>query len=109
MVPITRWSLERRVTQFGRQHIHRESSCVWRRCLSASAILVVFTSAAAIADEVSTSALKTMSVEDLMNIEVTSVARHPEKLLQAASAIQVITQDDIRRRSEERRVGKECR
>ena len=32
-----------------------------------------------------------------MNIEVTSVTRHPEKLLQAASAIQVITQDDIRR------------
>src|SRR6202142_3107130 len=60
-------------------------------------MLVVLTSAASIADEVSTSALKTMSVEDLMNIEVTSVARHPEKLLQAASAIQVITQEDIRR------------
>ena len=32
-----------------------------------------------------------------MNIEVTSVARHPEKLLQAAAAIQVITQEQIRR------------
>ena len=32
-----------------------------------------------------------------MNVEVTSVARHPEKLLEAASAIQVITQEDIRR------------
>jgi iron complex outermembrane receptor protein len=42
-------------------------------------------------------ALKQLDVEDLMNVEVTSVARHPEKLLQAASAIQVITQDDIRR------------
>jgi iron complex outermembrane receptor protein len=41
--------------------------------------------------------LKQLNVEDLMNVEVTSVARHPEKLLQAASAIQVITQDDIRR------------
>jgi iron complex outermembrane receptor protein len=60
-------------------------------------LLVVLGSAASIADEVSTSALKTMSVEDLMNIQVTSVARHPEKLLEAASAIQVITQDDIRR------------
>jgi iron complex outermembrane receptor protein len=70
---------------------------LWRKCLGASVMLVVLTSAAAIADEVSTSALKTMSVEDLMNVEVTSVARHPEKLLQAASAIQVITQEDIRR------------
>jgi iron complex outermembrane receptor protein len=41
--------------------------------------------------------LKQLNVEDLMNVEVTSVARHPEKLLEAASAIQVITQEDIRR------------
>jgi len=32
-----------------------------------------------------------------MNIEVTSVSRRPEKLSEAASAIQVITADDIRR------------
>ncbi|HLX12987.1 MAG TPA: TonB-dependent receptor [Bacteroidota bacterium] len=42
-------------------------------------------------------ALKSLSLEDLMNIEVTSVSKHPEKLLDAASAIQVITNDDIRR------------
>src|SRR3984893_6125567 len=41
--------------------------------------------------------LKQLNVEDLMNIQVTSVARHPEKLIEAASAIQVITHDDIRR------------
>jgi iron complex outermembrane receptor protein len=41
--------------------------------------------------------LKQLNVEDLMNIQVTSVARHPEKLIEAASAIQVITQEDIRR------------
>ncbi|HWW20454.1 MAG TPA: TonB-dependent receptor [Steroidobacteraceae bacterium] len=41
--------------------------------------------------------LKTLSVEELMDIPVTSVARHPEKLLEAASAVQVITQEDIRR------------
>ena len=40
---------------------------------------------------------KKMSVEELMNIEVTSVSRHPEKLLEAASAIQVITGEEIRR------------
>src|SRR5580700_9748271 len=48
-------------------------------------------------DAPSTDELKQLSVEQLMNIEVTSVTRHPEKLLQAASAIQVITQEDIRR------------
>jgi iron complex outermembrane recepter protein len=41
--------------------------------------------------------LKQLNVEDLMNVRVTSVARHSEKLIETASAIQVITQDDIRR------------
>src|SRR3984893_16816496 len=41
--------------------------------------------------------LKQLNVEDLMNIQVTSVARRPEKLIEAASAIQVITQEQIRR------------
>src|ERR1700732_916116 len=41
--------------------------------------------------------LKKLNVEDLMNVEITSVSRHPEKLLAAASAIQFITQEDIRR------------
>jgi iron complex outermembrane receptor protein len=40
-------------------------------------------------------ALKQLSVEQLMDIEVTSVSKEPEKLLDAASAIQVITSDDI--------------
>src|SRR5882672_10633852 len=43
------------------------------------------------------SVLKKLSVEELMNIEVTSVSKRPEKLSEAASAIQVITQEDIRR------------
>ncbi len=42
-------------------------------------------------------ALKTLSVEELMNVEVTSVSRRAERLSQTASAIQVITQEDIRR------------
>src|SRR5260370_436243 len=36
-----------------------------------------------------TGELKHMSVEELMDIQVTSVARHPESLRQAAAAIQV--------------------
>jgi iron complex outermembrane receptor protein len=42
-------------------------------------------------------AIKKLSVEELMNIEVTLVTRTPEKLTEAASAIQVITNEDIRR------------
>src|SRR5881409_1741154 len=45
----------------------------------------------------SAAALKKLSIEQLMNLEVTSVSRRPERLAQAASAIQVITQQDIRR------------
>jgi iron complex outermembrane recepter protein len=41
--------------------------------------------------------IKKLSVEELMDIEVTSVSKHPEKLSEVASAIQVITHEDIRR------------
>ena len=40
-------------------------------------------------------ALKKLSLEELMNIEVISVLKRPEKLTGAASAIQVITRQDI--------------
>jgi iron complex outermembrane receptor protein len=42
-------------------------------------------------------ALKQMSLEQLMAIEVSSVSRRPEPLSETASAIQVITREDIRR------------
>lgn len=38
-----------------------------------------------------------LSLEELMDIEVTSVSRKPEKVGQAAAAVTVITADDIRR------------
>jgi iron complex outermembrane recepter protein len=40
--------------------------------------------------------LSSMSLEDLLNVEVTSVSKTQEKLSQTASAIYVITQEDIR-------------
>jgi iron complex outermembrane recepter protein len=45
----------------------------------------------------SPSELKSLSVEELMNIRVTLVSRTPQRLTEAASAIQVITGDEIRR------------
>lgn len=41
--------------------------------------------------------LATASLEDLLNIEVTSVSKKEEKLFQTAAAVFVITQEDIRR------------
>src|SRR5258708_522419 len=49
------------------------------------------------ADSSPVSSLKQMSLDELVDIEVTSVSKRPEKLLEAASAIQVITGEDIRR------------
>ncbi len=38
-----------------------------------------------------------LTLEELMNIEITSVSKKPEKLFDAASAVFVITEEDIRR------------
>lgn len=59
-------------------------------------------SAVATAESVSpaptaTDQLSEMSLEDLMNIEVTSVSRYRQKASQAPAAVAVITQDDISR------------
>ncbi len=65
------------------------------------ACAVFFAASAVLADEAadgpSLGALKQLSVEQLMDIEVTSVAKEPEKLLDAPAAIDVVTGDDIRR------------
>lgn len=57
---------------------------------------VLFTTSAAHAQPAS-DALKQLSVEELMNIEVTSIARSPQRLSQAPSAIQVISAEEIHR------------
>ena len=41
--------------------------------------------------------LTELSLEELMNIEITSVSKKPERLADAAAAIFVVTQEDIRR------------
>ncbi|HTR78281.1 MAG TPA: Plug domain-containing protein, partial [Gemmatimonadaceae bacterium] len=49
------------------------------------------------ADSTPAAALKQLSIEQLLNLEVTSVSKRPEKLLDAASAIQVVTGEEIDR------------
>ena len=85
------------MTQFGRENIAPPRSPPYSAWLIAGILLTALRPLCGFADEESTSSLKTLSVEDLMNVEVTSVTRHPQKLLDSASAIQVITQEDIRR------------
>jgi iron complex outermembrane receptor protein len=48
-------------------------------------------------DTASAGALKRLSIEELMDIEVTSVSRTAENLSSAAAAISVLTSEDIRR------------
>src|SRR5580698_4633834 len=77
--------------------------CCKSRPIGRVAALAIYISAAGMAWAQSSAAdtsvgdLKQLSVEDLMNIEVTSVTKEPEKLLDADSAIQVVTGDDISR------------
>lgn len=49
------------------------------------------------AAEANLGVLKKLSLEELMNLEVTSVSKRAEKISEAASAIQVITSETIRR------------
>ncbi len=48
-------------------------------------------------EKITASELKKLSVEELMTLEVTLVSRTPQKLTKAASAVQVITGEDIRK------------
>ncbi|MGH8161236.1 MAG: hypothetical protein ACRESR_03660, partial [Gammaproteobacteria bacterium] len=74
-----------------------------RRCLNALLLAVAGACLGSPAlaqvpgDASSLNALNKMSLKQLANVEVTSVSKEPQKLLQAASAIQVITSDEIRR------------
>lgn len=44
-----------------------------------------------------TADLTNLSLEDLMNVEVTSVAKEPQKISDAPASVTVIGQDDIQR------------
>src|SRR5712672_1118891 len=47
--------------------------------------------------ELEPSQLAGLEIEELMKIRVTSVSRKEERIAQAAAAVSVLTQDDIRR------------
>src|SRR5438874_3209673 len=66
----------------------------WRRALVFNVFLV---SAAAGAQPMRVADIADLSIEELSNIQITSVSRHAERLSDAPAAIFVITGEDIRR------------
>src|SRR3989475_6178926 len=67
-----------------------------RRRLAIAALMATTVVSSAYAQQ-QTAKLSAMSLEDLLNIEVTSVSKTQQKLSQTASAIYVITQEGIQR------------
>ncbi len=76
--------------------INRRETLVRTTLRSAALILVLISFAAGASAQQSTADLGSKSIEDLMNIEVTSVSKKEERLFQTAAAVSVITQDQIR-------------
>src|SRR5271155_899612 len=69
----------------------------WRISTALAGIGMILAASIAQADDLNPSALLNMSLEQLTNIEVTSVSKKAEKANEAAAAIFVITQEDIKR------------
>ncbi len=81
-----------------RQNRHRSGSAIRHRCLAAvlSAILAAspFEPVGAAPGEAD---LIELTLEQLMNVQVTSVAKKPQRVSESAAAVHVITSEDIRR------------
>src|SRR2546422_11282630 len=67
-----------------------------RRTLFLLVVLAVSAPPARAQQRDSIEALKHLTLDQLMNIDVMSVSLRPQRLFETPSAIQVITQDDIR-------------
>ena len=74
--------------------IRRETTSQWSfAALACTVSLTLFASSAAYAED----DLLELSLEDLMNVEVTSVSKKAESKNETAAAVHVITSEDIRR------------
>jgi len=73
------------------------SPTVGRRILSLAVLAVFLSGSASAQSPQGVPDISRMSIEELMNVEVTSVAKRPQRVADAAAAVFVITQEDIRR------------
>jgi iron complex outermembrane recepter protein len=80
-----------------RRHDRRHRAPFWARVIVASTQLIGAAVFAAPPPEQDVKALKRLTLEDLMDVDVTSVSRRSEPLSEAAAAIVVISGDEIRR------------
>jgi iron complex outermembrane recepter protein len=71
--------------------------CTLRRPPAAAALALFLSFAPAIGHAGSAAELKKLSIQELLDLEVTSVSKHSERLADAPSSIFVITSDAIRR------------
>jgi iron complex outermembrane receptor protein len=79
------------------RHDQRRSARVWARLIVATAQLIGAAAISAQPADQDVKALKRLTLEDLMDVDVTSVSRRSEPLSEAAAAIVVISGDEIRR------------
>jgi iron complex outermembrane recepter protein len=87
-----------RAKDWHRGEQHKLGRGIFTVAISLCFFIVAHRSAAAPADQgdnTSTSSLKSLSIEDLMNLEVTSVSKRGEPVSDAAAAIYVITREEI--------------
>src|SRR5438105_9986913 len=73
------------------------SPTVGRRILSLAVLAVFLGGSASAQSPQGVPDISRMSIEELMNVQVTSVSKRQQKLADAAAAIFVITQEDMRR------------
>src|SRR5213082_3549139 len=72
------------------------SPTVGKRILSLT-VVALFLGSSVSAQNHGVPDISRMSIEELMNVEVTSVAKRPQRVADAAAAVFVLTQEDIRR------------
>src|SRR6266446_10652390 len=65
--------------------------------LNLTLVLSVFAPGTCLAQRATSRDLTEASLEDLMNLQVTSVSKKEQKLSKAGAAVYVITQEDVRR------------
>lgn len=85
------------VTRNIRTSVAQEAKALaWKRCCGSLVVSWVL-AGSAYGNTGQLSALAELNLEDLGNIEITSVSKYAQRLQDAAAAVYVITQEDIRR------------
>lgn len=80
-----------------RVRVPSSASRVLKRVVASGLVTLAVSHFCVAADAPQTDKLKSLSLEELGNVEVTSVSKEPEEIWQTPAAIYVLTHDDIHR------------